>query len=136
MTTISPGILALMTRPKIAWNWNIQPEQRLSIECADYLRELTLTGKLNAVWCHVPNEGKRHNIVGAILKAMGMLPGSPDFWFIWRDGGGVIELKCGKNWLTDYQQYFMTWAVNNGVRQGVAKSLDEFKAILDEWGVV
>lgn len=34
--------------------------------------------KLGVLWLHVPNEGKRHRIQGARLRAMGLKPGVPD----------------------------------------------------------
>ena len=34
--------------------------------------------KLELLWCHVPNEGKRSVIAGARLRAAGMKPGVPD----------------------------------------------------------
>lgn len=136
MTTCAPHILSLMQNYKLAWNWTLEPEQRLTIECADYLRALTIEGKLKAIWCHCPNEGKRHKIVGQIMRRMGMLPGSPDFWFAWKDGSGVMELKVKPNPMQPSQKNYVAWAGDRGVHHAVIYSLEQFKATLQDWGLV
>jgi hypothetical protein len=57
----------------------------------------------------VPNGGKRSPITAAILKALGVKPGVPDLVLPIAAapyGGLYIELKVGKNTLTDSQLEF------------------------------
>lgn len=116
---LDPAVTTLMSRSSINWKWKVQPEQRLSIEFADELRKATSQGRLKAVWCHVANESKRSIVVGLILKAMGMIPGACDFWFIGANNGCLIELKRPDENLPkdfkDNQKLFSIWAEANGV---------------------
>lgn len=131
-----PNFIKLMLRPKLNWKWDVQPEQRLCIEFTDALRAETLENKLKAVWFHVPNEGSRHNIVGAILKAMGMLPGIPDYAFLWEGGSGFIEFKAGKNGLSDWQEVVQGWCDKQGVKFALVRSSNEALDTLRQWGVL
>ena len=126
----------LMHRGKLNWNWALEPEQRLSIEFADIMRGLTLKGVYRGVWGHVPNEGKRHQIVAAIMKAMGMISGTPDYFFIWPGGAGVIELKFGDNKLTDNQWHYQLWCEAEGLNHAVCWSSQEAISKLTEWGAI
>lgn len=133
------ALTMLMSRSNLSWNWKLQPEQRLSVELADALRIEAKDGRLKAVFCHVANEGKRSKIVASILKAMGLIPGSPDFWFIWNGGGGLIELKRPDKplpKLEDNQEYFMQWAQSLSVRHAVHNSVQDALQTLRQWGAL
>lgn len=130
----------LLTRSKISWAWKLEPEELLSIQLADRLRALSMqyqeTGSgLRAIWCHVPNEGKRSQITHLIMRAMGMLKGSWDFWFVWDGGGAIIELKV-EGTLTIEQQYFETWAQCLSVRKGVHRTVQGAIDSLTAWGAI
>lgn len=59
---------------------------------------------------HVPNEGKRSKITGSILKMQGLKAGVPDLCLPVARGvyhGLYIELKYGKNKLTDHQKQWL-----------------------------
>lgn len=59
---------------------------------------------------HVPNEGKRSVITGSRLKQAGLKPGVPDIVLPVAKGeyiGLYIELKYGKNKLTENQKYWL-----------------------------
>ncbi len=132
------AISRLMSRATLG-NWDIEPEQRLAIEFADKLRVAARDGKLNCVFCHVANEGKRHRIVASILIAMGLIPGAPDYWFIWKDGGGLIELKRPDRklpMLEGNQAHFRVWAESLGAKYALHNSLEDALATLREWGVL
>lgn len=136
ISPIDYALTMLMSRSKIPWKCKLEPEQKECVDFADILRMATLNNKLKAVWCHVPNEGKRHPFVAIILKAMGMLPGALDYWFIWETGGGLIEFKIGKNKPTDHQQYFMTWCDVHKVPKAVCYSKEAGVEVLKSWGVL
>jgi len=66
---------------------------------------------------HWPQGGKRSKITAAILKAMGVRKGPWDFWLFARRGncpGLMIELKHGKNKLTDEQKELGEYMVSQG----------------------
>lgn len=66
---------------------------------------------------HVPNEGKRSKIAGSILKMQGLKAGVPDLCLPVARGvyhGLYIELKYGKNKLTDRQKQWLTSLSDQG----------------------
>ena len=65
-------------------------EHNLQVTCAQYL-DWALPQ--DAVWCHVPNEGKRTKTAGAKLLAAGMKPGWPDIQILYRGLFLVAEIK-------------------------------------------
>lgn len=112
----------LMQRPKLNWAWKLGHEQKLSVKFADALRYLETRGRVKCVWTHVANEGKRHAIVGAIQKAMGMISGSPDYVFAWKDGCGFIELKVHPNGLEKTQKCYKQWCEQRSVNYAMHKA--------------
>lgn len=143
---IPPGIdpttyakTMLMSRAKLNWRWTLEPEQKLSVQFADALRKAVAEGRYHGVWGHCPNEAKRSKIVGMILKAMGMLTGTPDFFFIWPGGGGVIEIKTASGTVSEYQAYWRMWCADAGVNHAICKGDDadlRALAVLREWGAL
>lgn len=118
------AVTELMSRAKLPWSLGkkkfvVTPEQQLSVEFADELRKLVTNGRLKAVWCHVSNEGQRGALTALLLKAMGLIPGSPDYWFIWQNKGCLIELKRPDQplpkALKDNQAHFQLWAESENV---------------------
>lgn len=127
----------LMLRRTIPIAWcRLKPEEKISIELANKLRELTLAGFFTAVWCHIPNEGKRSIIAGQILCAMGLISGTADFLFLHASGSAAIELKAGSGKLTTNQQYFREWCLGNGINHAVCYSADGAIEALTAWGII
>lgn len=134
MTQSPPEYLyPLLDRPTMQAK---KPEAVLTMRVADELRRLTLKGQLRAVWFHVPNGEKRDARTGAILKAMGLIPGVCDFAFMWGNGCGLVELKAGRNDLELNQKHFRDWCRDSRVRHMVCRSLDEVLAVLRAWGTL
>jgi hypothetical protein len=133
---IPPFLLSLMQREKIPMHWRVQPEERICIEFSDRMRELTLKGLYHGIWGHIPNEGKRHKVVAIVMKAMGMIPGSPDHYFIKQDRGMVIEFKVKGNSLRDNQKNMKQWCEMNSIPHSVCFSADEGIAALVEYGML
>ena len=129
-------IVALMSRFPLPRNTRLKPEQRLTIQVADELRKLTADGKYSGVWTHITNEGKRSQIAGAIAKAMGMIPGAPDFVFAGKWGAGFIEIKAGKGKLQDTQIYFRSWVHQHQLGYATCTSVDSVLDTLREWGAL
>lgn len=90
----------------------------------------------DAVWMHVPNGGHRHPAVAAKLKWLGVKPGVPDIFIVWRGRSIFIELKAHKGTLSDAQKAMQQRLVLSGaVVFEVARSVDEVEAFLRGVGV-
>lgn len=82
---------------------------------------------------HVPNEGKRQQGTGAILKAAGMRKGVPDIVLpVARQGyhGLYIELKFGKNKPTREQEAYLQALRNAGYQSAVAYGFEQAREII------
>ena len=82
---------------------------------------------------HVPNEGKRKETTGQILKAAGLKSGVPDVVLpVARKGftGLYIEMKFGKNKTTAAQEEFMALLQAEGHKTAVAYSYEEAREII------
>lgn len=128
--------LRILWRGQLPWATRVKPEENLCIGIADMLRQASLQNRLKAVWSHVPNEGKRHLKVAAIMKAMGMLPGTPDYFFIWDTGGGLIEIKAGKGRMSDNQVDYKAWCDMLNIKHAVCRSLIEVTETITGWGIL
>ncbi len=66
---------------------------------------------------HIPNGGSRNKIEGANLKRQGVKAGVPDIYLPVPRGkyhGLYIELKHGKNKLSDLQREWLAWLNDQG----------------------
>lgn len=113
----------------------LKAEQRLCIEYADKLRDLTAKEKLKGIWCHVANERQAGWFTHLILSRMGMIKGSPDYWHIWEGGGCVIEFKVDGE-LEEYQEYFRIWAWSENTPHAVCRSVNSAIDKLHEFGAL
>lgn len=134
-------LVSLMLRDKVPYSWGkrrvtLKPEEQMSVELADNLRELTLQRKMHCVFTHIANEGKRSLLVALITKAMGMIPGVGDFLFCWATGSAFIELKAGKNKQSENQKNFELWCQENDVKYAVCYSVEESILTLQRWGLI
>lgn len=88
--------------------------------------------ELNMMY-HVPNEGKRQQGTGAILKAAGMKKGVPDIVLpVARQGyhGLYIELKFGSGKPTKEQNAFMKQLNEEGYLTAVAYGFEEAREVI------
>lgn len=129
-------LLSLLWRPKIPMHMRLGDEDRICVQAADYLRLLCLEESKKLVWFHPANEGKRHRLIALLLKAMGLIPGTPDIVILWGNGCGLIELKSKKGRQNDNQKYFQAWAEYCGVPYAVCRSVDEVRSNLRKWGAL
>lgn len=127
---------ALLSRDKIPWHARVEPEQVICIDFADMMRTACQNGSYRGIWGHLANEGKRHELVALILIAMGMIPGSPDHYFIGPWGGGVIEFKTLGAKLRPTQELYRDWCIAQGVRHAVAFSPEQAIETLKKWGAI
>lgn len=106
---------------------------------SDVLRGMSSEGAEQAAvveWCelvgvpviHVPNEGKRSEAAGAILKRLGLSPGFPDLFIFLARGkyhGFAIEMKYGKGKLSPDQREWLRRLRSEGYATAVCYSADE-----------
>jgi len=113
---------------------NAKGEDAIANETAINLRNLSLDGKLNCIWFHVPNEYVvKNNLDRARIRkrqCIGMISGAPDFVFINNCGALLVELKTEKGVLSDNQKLFKSWADSNSTPYIVAKSWNDVKNLL------
>lgn len=105
-------------------------EDRLQMAVNRYLSLLGL------VWCHVPNEGARNPVAGRRAKEKGLKAGVPDC-LIFNPSmigptGVAIELKVGKNKLTETQHDWRNKLLACNWAYYVAHSFDDVQAIVKE----
>ena len=85
----------------------------------------------------IPNGGKRHVLTAVKLKREGVRSGIPDMFLPAACGhyhGLYIELKNGTtNTTSENQNYWMERLMANGYACCVARSFDEFKAIVTKY---
>lgn len=134
------AIVRLMAYRKPS-NLRLKPEEQLSIDFADALRQETLAGRLICVWTHPANEiaGRRDGkaqIRYAIAKAMGLIDGTADYLFLWATGSGVLEAKVGSNRQQPNQVDFEVWCEEMGIPYATFSSAKEGLDILATWGAL
>ena len=104
-------------------------EDQLQKQVADYLR----LQHPNLLWFHPANGGSRHPAEAAKLKGMGVRPGVSDLLVFWPTGMGAIELKVGKNKMTDTQKIFAQQWMQFGGKFAECRSLDDVIDTLKDW---
>lgn len=126
----------LLACPTLPRNARLRGEDQLTIAIANYLRQLSLTGQLKAVWFHPPNEGKRSRMVGVISKAMGLLPGTPDLVVMAKHTSLLVEIKTPDGRLNDNQKIFREWCLSTGVPWYRVESVDDLANILRQHDLI
>jgi hypothetical protein len=129
-------LLKLMDVKSLNPRVKVGPEDHVCAAFVSGLRAATLEGRLDAVWTHPANELCKADVATAIARVLGLIPGSPDYWFIWKGGGALLEAKAGKNTLSPPQKSFRAWADAKGVPFYVFYSAEEGFAILEQLGVL
>ena len=85
----------------------------------------------------IPNGGMRHPKVGAMLKAEGLLPGSPDLVFAMDEGRSLwLEMKKAKGKLSDQQIGLHYKLKQLGHQVEVAYSIDQALDVLAKHGIL
>ena len=84
----------------------------------------------------IPNENKGGARMGARLNRLGRYPGAADLCVVQGGRAHFIEVKHEGNRQTDEQKAFAAHAHQAGAVYGVARSVDDARALLYEWGVL
>jgi hypothetical protein len=83
----------------------------------------------------VPNGGNRSAREGAKLKRTGTLAGVADLVVILSGGrAGFIEVKLEGKYQQPAQKAFQAHAEGSGAYYAVARSIEDVREILEEWG--
>ncbi|RMH12435.1 MAG: VRR-NUC domain-containing protein, partial [Gammaproteobacteria bacterium] len=85
---------------------------------------------------HPPNGGWRSKIEAAIFKGLGVRPGVPDLIVLEQNethAGLFVELKWGKNRMTQAQIWWQEELVKRGYRHECIYSFDDFRKLIDEY---
>lgn len=107
---------------------NLRPEERLSINFANELRAMALTGSLRAVWFHPANELIGRTSSGAraaVARAMGLIPGVGDFILMGDMRNLALEAKIGKGKLSEGQSDFQMWCEATNVPYRIFRTVEE-----------
>lgn len=108
-------------------------EHQLQASVADFLAFALPPHE--AVFCAIPNGGKRDKGTAGKLKAEGLQPGAPDLLILWKGRAIGLELKTrGGRLSADQLAFSMRWTTAGGV-YAVARSLEEVASLLDAAGV-
>lgn len=107
-----------------------RPEQDLQIAVASFI-ERAAPGLL---FFHPANGGARSKVEGAVLKAMGVKAGVPDFVILLPNAGvAFIELKAGKGVLSPPQKQWRDDLRARGYLWAEARSIEEVEDLLTTW---
>lgn len=85
---------------------------------------------------HIPNEDKRSKFTGARLKAAGLKSGVPDICLPVARGGYIglyIEMKAGKNKLTDNQEKWLNVLTREGNFTAVCYGWEKAKEVIEKY---
>jgi len=93
------------------WFWNNFPELR------------------RTMWA-VPNGGIRNKITAMKMKATGLLSGVHDIHFVHDGTLHSIELKVGKNQLTESQVKYAQAIMQQGAKCHVVRTFEEFEELI------
>lgn len=111
------------------------PEDMISHHLAVWLRDMYMDGRTTAVFTHIANEGAG-KVAMVRKKAIGMVPGCAD-WVITENGKSIyIELKAGRNKLSDKQLEFKAWCEDAKVDYFCCYSLEEAQQAIIKAGLV
>lgn len=109
----------------------IGEEDRICIDFANYLRQLTLEKDFPYVWFHVPNQiGSYRPIHGLKQGWMGRHPGVPDFCFMGTKSCFFIEFKTSKGKTSKEQDIFIGWSKDNDIPVYICRSFEEGQDII------
>lgn len=112
-----------------------QPDHRESDLQITIVQFLEIALPDDATYFHVPNGGKRDEVTGGILKAMGMRAGVADLIVLWRGYALSVELKTDDGKLSDAQDEWAEICQQCDVPHTVARSLRDVYLFLLNHGI-
>lgn len=89
-----------------------------------------------ALMYHVPNEGKRSIVTGSKMKQLGLKSGVPDIILPVAHGGYIglaVEMKYGKNKVTENQSRWLDMMSRHGHKTAVCYSFEQAKEVITDY---
>lgn len=119
-------------------NFKIGPEAKECIKFSNACKAWGIQGQLKATWAHIPNENSnnKHKGFGMVQKAMGKIPGAPDYVFVGPEGSGWIEFKSEIGKLSPSQKNFQEWCKSMGANYEMVRSVEEAEHVLKTWNLL
>ena len=87
----------------------------------------------DVLWWHTPNGGLRTRRSGALLKALGVLPGVSDILAVRKGNIYALELKASGGRLSEHQQDFQWKLSEAGGFCCTAEGIDRAIQVLESW---
>lgn len=109
-------------------------EHELQCECVRIFR--LKHSKLASLLFAIPNGGQRHQVVAAKMKREGVLSGVPDLLLARPCGkyhGLWVEMKYGKNTLTENQRKMFALLTEQGYKCVEVRSVEEFIEVTEDY---
>ncbi len=123
------NLVSLLIPPQSISYAYLKDEQKICVEFANEMRQLTLEGNLPYVWFHIANEflpsSKVNYSFESKLKHMGKMVGVPDYCFLSEKDSFFIEFKTAKGRQTSTQKIFEKWCATNKVDYFLCRSARE-----------
>lgn len=114
----------------------LKDEQKMCVEFANEMRQLTMGKNFPYIWYHIANEflpSSRINYSFELKqKHMGKMSGLPDYCFMSKKDSFFIEFKTIKGRQSDNQKIFEYWCVTNGVDYFLCRSAKQGIALVHE----
>ena len=115
---------------------SIKAEAAICIEFANKCRAFSRSGELKALWFTVPNEARRSIWQRTILRAMGLLPGAPDYVFIGRESSVCLEFKTPKGVVSPAQKNVSKYCNTLDIPYFVVRNVNDALDILESFGLL
>ena len=130
-----PDYLVTLFGKRSIFSGKLKPEDKLSADLTTTLIPLTISGKLKAIWFHVPNEAGRNTAFYTMIQqAKGVVSGTADFIFLCTNPI-CIELKVDTK-QSPKQQAFEEWCLAYDIKYYVCKTVEEVMVILRDNGIL
>ncbi len=115
---------------------SLKEEQKICVEFANHMRQLTLTGKFPYIWFHIANEflpsARKNFSFDLKQKHMGKISGVSDYCFMSPKDSFFIEFKTVKGKQTDNQKMFEEWCDTKKVPYYICRSAKEGIDLVEE----
>jgi hypothetical protein len=108
-------------------------EQQIQKAVVEHLR---VRAAPNTFFFHVPNGGWRTRTEGAILKGMGVMPGTPDLFLVFQGRCYALEIKPEGGRPTVQQLEVIAQLEKAGAFTSISCGLDAALRVLEAWGLL
>ena len=108
----------------------MQSEDTLLSEC--FIWHWNTFPSLRKLLFHIPNEGNRGKLGGAVMKAKGVVAGVSDFIYLHPNGAYLLEAKTETGKQSPSQKEWQSVVTNAGYVYLVFRTLEEFQEIIQK----